>query len=235
MRKNKRSGVYCIENISTKKKYIGQSIDIDDRWSKHKSELNHGSHDNSYLQNAWLTHGESDFKFYVLEYCDEQYLDIKEQFYIDKYNTLNRACGYNLKSGGQVRNYYSDELRKKMSDSVKESYLDSNLKERRRADALAQWADPEIKSKIIGENNGMYGRHHTDEVKQKISMINKGRMSAKRNRTPVFCVELKKVFEDATNAATELLLDSSCILKVCRGERKTCGGYHWNFYSLGNI
>ena len=47
------SGIYCIENIITNKKYIGQSINIKDRWSKHKSELNHQTHDNDYLQKAW--------------------------------------------------------------------------------------------------------------------------------------------------------------------------------------
>ena len=51
MRKNKICGIYCIENINTNKKYIGQSVNINDRWSKHKNELRQNSHDNDYLQN----------------------------------------------------------------------------------------------------------------------------------------------------------------------------------------
>ena len=29
-------------------------------------------------------------------------------------------------------------------------------------------------------------------------------------------------------------LDSSSILKVCRNERKICGGYHWEFINKEN-
>lgn len=60
------SGIYCIENLSNSKKYIGQSVNISDRWKKHISELNRGSHHNDYLQKAWNKYGKNEFKFYVL-------------------------------------------------------------------------------------------------------------------------------------------------------------------------
>ena len=88
-----KSGIYCIENITTNKKYIGQSIDINDRWRKHISELNHSSHHNDYLQKAWNKYGENDFKFYVLEYCSDDELDEKEIYYINLYNTIDRKYG----------------------------------------------------------------------------------------------------------------------------------------------
>ena len=117
-----QSGIYCIENISSNKKYIGQSIDIEDRWRKHISELNHNNHYNIYLQNAWNKYGEKDFKFYVLECCEISELDKKEIYYINLYNTIDRNYGYNLKSGGQYGNYYTEEIKHKMSESVKKSY-----------------------------------------------------------------------------------------------------------------
>lgn len=80
------------------------------------------------------------------------------------YDTLNRDKGYNLKSGGQDHNSYSTESRRKMSESVKKSYLNSNLKSIRSSDAINQWKNPKIKEKITGKNNGMYGRHHTEEA-----------------------------------------------------------------------
>jgi len=49
MDKDKVSGIYCIENIITNQKYIGQSINIKYRWKKHVSALNSNTHDNSYL------------------------------------------------------------------------------------------------------------------------------------------------------------------------------------------
>ena len=68
MAAEKRSGIYCIENISTNKKYIGQSVDIHTRWCHHRSELKNHTHFNDYLQKSWDKYGEDDFKFYVIEY-----------------------------------------------------------------------------------------------------------------------------------------------------------------------
>lgn len=230
MNKDKKSGIYCIENTINHKKYIGQSVDIDDRWRKHVSELKHNSHHNDYLQKAWNKYGENAFIFYVLEYCNKNELDKMEIYWINYYDSENRDHGYNLKSGGQnggsILSEYAKEKQKK---SIKESYNNSNLREVRRSAALNQWANPEIKAKISGKNSSMYGRHHSEEAKNRISMANKGRISSKRNMTPVFCIELNKMFTDATTASKELSIDSSGILKVCRNERKTCGGYHWEF------
>lgn len=197
-------------------------------------ELNNNSHHNDYLQKSWNKYGSDCFKFYVLEYCNTEELDDREIYYIEIYNTLNRDFGYNLKSGGQNGgSVYSEKIRKKMSRSAKQSYNDS-LIEKRRQDALNQWSDIRIKEKITGKNNGMYGKHHTEESKLKMRENRKGIPSYNRNTTPVYCIELNQIFKDATIASKELSLDSSSILKVCRGERRTCGGYHWNFYILGN-
>lgn len=227
------SGIYCIENMITNKKYIGQSVNIEDRWRRHKGELNNDSHCNDYLQKAWNKYGENNFNFYTLEHCSIDQLDEREIYYINYYNTIDRDYGYNLKSGGQSCPVYSDEIRKKMSESTKKTYLNPERRKIQSINALKQWSNPEIKNKISGSNNGMYGRHHTDETKQKISECNKGKLSWRRNTTPVFCDELNKEFKDATEAGKELSIDSSAILKVCQGKRKTCGGYHWKFLDIG--
>ena len=237
MRKLIQSGIYCIENIVTHKKYIGQSKNIDDRWCKHKNELNKNKHDNDYLQNAWLKYGEHNFDFYILEICIESELDAKEIYYIDLYNTLNRNYGYNLKSGGQNGgSKASDYIRQKQSESLKQAYANNEqLKEQKRIDALKQWKNPKIKEKIMGKNNGMYGKKHTEETKQKIRDARHGKSSSNRNKTSILCVELNKVFVDATTAAKEFSCQSGTILAVCREKRKTCCGYHWKFILENNI
>ena len=228
-------GIYCIENLITHKKYIGQSVNIKDRWRRHISELNNNYHHNDYLQKSWNKYGEDNFEFYVLEYCSKEDLNKKEDYYINKYNTMDRDYGYNLKSGGQDHNYQTEEIKHKISESNKKTYLNSNLKEIRSIDALNQWANPKIKAKITGENNGMYGKHHTEEAKKKMSEKKKGRLSPKRDLTPVLCVELNKKYDCAAIASRELGIQSGCILLVCRGERKTAGGYHWKFLLENNI
>lgn len=233
MQNKLKSGIYCIENIETNKKYIGQAVDIQDRWRRHIGDLNRNAHCNDYLQNAWNKYGKDGFKFYIIESCDVEQLDEKEIYYIDFYNTMDRNYGYNMKSGGQLSsNKYSDEVKQKMSQSVKASYENSNLRDIRKKNAINQWSNIEIKQKIMGVNNGMYGKQHTEEAKQKMSAKKKGKQSWRRNTTPVFCIELNKQFNDATEAGNELSIDGSAILKVCRGERKTCGGYHWEFLNI---
>lgn len=236
MRKNIISGIYCIENIVTNKKYIGQSVNINDRWCKHKAALNHGTHDNDYLQKAWNKYGETNFKFYILECCDSNKLDEREIYYIELHNTLNRNYGYNLKSGGQNNGIQaSDYVKEKISKALKKSYSENEeFRENQRNNALKQWANPEIKAKILGENNGMYGRTHSQEARKKISEAQKGHISQYRNTTPVFCVELNRMFIDAVTACMELGLDkgrAGNIHEVCKGirYRKTVGGYHWRY------
>lgn len=227
---NRIIGIYCIENTVNGKKYVGQSKNIKDRWRRHISELRKCKHNNSYLQDNWITYGESAFKFYVLEECSPELLDEKEQYYIDSLNSMSYGNGFNLTTGGIKGNTITEEIRQKMSKSVTESYTDE-LREIRRKDTLEYWSNPENKKRILGENNVMFGKHHSEEAREKMSEVKKSKhtISWRRDLTPVFCEELNKKFQDATEAGKQLSLDGSCILKVCKGQRRTCGGYHWSF------
>lgn len=93
-----------IKNNVNDKSYVGQSINIENRWTHHKSELNNNKHINDYLQNAWNKYGEDNFSFIVIEECKESELNEKEIYYINKYNSMNN--GYNLCEGGNgIRGY----------------------------------------------------------------------------------------------------------------------------------
>ena len=81
----------------------------------------------------------------------------------------------------------------------------------------------------MGTNNPRYGKKHSEESKRKMSEHSKGIKSWRRNTTSVLCIETNTVYDDATCAGTSLNIDSSGILKVCQGKRKTCGGFHWRF------
>ena len=95
---------------------------------------------------------------------------------------------------------------------------------------MKQWSNPEIKAKHCGENNGMYGKHHSEETKQRLREIHKNKKHAPKQTRQVLCVELNKIYKNASVAAKELYIASSNILHVCKGLRKTAGGYHWQFY-----
>lgn len=99
--REKKVGIYCIENITNGKKYIGLSRNIEQRWNEHISKLRRGKHGNIYLQRAWNNCGEDAFRFYIIELCDSNVLSEREEYYIKKYHTLSHESGYNLTKGGE--------------------------------------------------------------------------------------------------------------------------------------
>ena len=49
-------------------------------------------------------------------------------------------------------------------------------------------------------------------------------------RKKVICVETKQIFNSIQDVADFLGVTHQSVASVCRGERKTCCGYHWMFY-----
>ena len=117
MVRKKICGIYCIENLINHKKYIGQSIDIELRFKRHKNNLHHGNHDNLHLQSAWDLYGENNFEFKIIEICNENMLDEKEIYYISQFKTQDRRFGYNKTSGGDGARDINEECIDKLSKS----------------------------------------------------------------------------------------------------------------------
>jgi len=88
-----------IKNIVNNKIYIGQSSDIQLRWTQHKRDLNNGIHHNCHLQSSWQKYGEHCFEFIIIEECLLEKLDEREIYWINYYDSYNN--GYNLDMGGK--------------------------------------------------------------------------------------------------------------------------------------
>lgn len=119
-----KSGIYTILCTVNKKKYIGSSINIDNRWYMHRFELKRNNHANYHLQRAWNKYGPDAFEWSVLETIVSDELTDKEtglllvereQYYIDLYMTLDQAVGFNLDSIVRPNMYRSYETRLKLS------------------------------------------------------------------------------------------------------------------------
>lgn len=86
----KTSGIYCIHNMVSNKRYIGSSVDITHRLQRHRSMLRKNYHFNGHLQNSYNKNGESVFQMIVLETTDD--LETAEQKYIDMFKPEYNIC-----------------------------------------------------------------------------------------------------------------------------------------------
>lgn len=195
-------GIYMIKNIVNGKVYIGQSVDIYTRWYNHKRDLSNGVHYNTHLQKSWNKYGESSFEFSIIKTCDQNDLDLLEVKYISLYNSCDSKFGYNMSFGGAGGGIPNDKVRVKLS--------------------IAN----------TGENNPMFGKHHTTETKKKISEAKTG-YKAPWARA-VYCPELDKAFRCATDASKECGIAYSSISMCLNGKRKSAGKHpitgeplHW--------
>ena len=167
---NAKIGIYCVENLANNKKYFGQSIDVNSRLSKHKSLLKNNRHNNKHLQRAYNTYGCDNFKFYVVEECNEDLLDERERYYILLYNTNNRKYGYNIEPGGNKNKTLSDETKNKLRFANLGKKLPDEVK------AKISMAN---KGKVVSDEQKQFlrdlhlGLRHSDETKIKIGTASK--------------------------------------------------------------
>jgi len=114
-----KSGIYLILSIYDYKIYVGQSKDVELRLYAHKNKLKKNKHHNKHLQSAYNKYGISNFIFQIVEECPEQLRDVRERFWIDEFNAMNREFGYNRECGGSLNKSPSKETRIRMSEAHK--------------------------------------------------------------------------------------------------------------------
>ena len=111
--------IYCFTNLINNKKYIGQSVDPNQRYRAHKSSANNSeSHEyDSLFHRAIRKYGFDNFKYEILqETNDQDLLNRLEVFYIAYYNSQSPG-GYNILEGGKnsLRGPMPYETRKKLT------------------------------------------------------------------------------------------------------------------------
>nr|DAH30395.1 MAG TPA: intron associated endonuclease [Bacteriophage sp.] len=164
------TGIYKIQNIINNKVYIGQAIDIEDRWRNHLSSLRTNTHVNTHLQNSFNYYGEKAFIFSVIEECSIDILTQREQFWIDYYGGINSAKNYNQRDAGS-HGTHSEESKRKISESQKgikkapHTISDEGRKSLSKAHIGIKPSD-ETRIKMSMAHKGIT---HTKESKKKIS------------------------------------------------------------------
>lgn len=183
-------GIYCIINTVTGKRYVGKSIDIENRFQGHTLELKSNSHFNSYLQRAWNKYGEACFEFAVLEQCNEESLDDREKYWIDYFGGFTSPLTYNLAEGGAGGRMHPDIVMRR-ADSISRSrkLTPAGTYSGTRNSMYGKHHSVSTKA-ILSEKcrhaiNPMQGRHHSQETKLKIGKANSGRIRSEETRSKI--------------------------------------------------
>jgi hypothetical protein len=97
---NKVCGIYKITNLITQQCYIGQSVDVAQRWKDHtKCGLGIEAPATNKLYKAMQEDGVWNFSFELMEKCSREELNEKERLWIEMYQT--DKFGYNSTKGNK--------------------------------------------------------------------------------------------------------------------------------------
>ena len=120
-------GIYKIENLINHKIYVGQSVNIERRWAEHCR-----ANKKSLIGQAIKKYGKQNFSFTILEECNVDSLDEKEEYYIKYFDSII-PNGYNImeRNSGSHINYVLDKetLNEIISEIKDKSVLFSKIAE----------------------------------------------------------------------------------------------------------
>ena len=217
-------GIYKITNKINNKCYIGQSVDIQQRWSKHLSAFN-GEHTPDYkIYRAFEKYGLQNFTFEVIEECEQQHLDEREIYWIEFYNSF--AEGYNMSLGGRACNGTND---KKVYQYSLDGALIGEYKSAHEAARALNIQFTNICKVCRGERKtaGGFGwSYEKKEIEEPIQTITKHNTAVLQyDKSGNFITEYKS----AREAQKQTGISNTTIGLVCKGKGKTAGGFVWKY------
>lgn len=223
--KDKISGIYYIKNIINNKLYIGQSIDVYTRLSRHRTDLRSGR-DSKHLQRAYDKYGEDNFEFTMFMECSVEDLDFWEKHYIAEWNTQDENFGYNLDGGGSKSRLMSEETKALMSQAQKGRIVSEETKKK----LSTNHAD------FSGVNNPNFGKTRSEQSRQKSRESNQktwsdpelrarhSQIKAGQGTKQYYSPQLDMVFDGLKQAMDYIGLKSITKISDCiYGRRKSAG------------
>lgn len=167
------SGIYMIQSPSGGV-YIGSSVRLKFRKTRHMSDLRHRRHPTEALQRAWIKYG-GDLNFHVLEYCENERLIEREQWWID-YILGTAVKLYNSrKTADTAGQPLQESTKQKISERVMGRKKSEETKQRMRKPKSVEHAAA-ISRGRKGTNNIIW----TDEEREKRRIATKAQHASGR-------------------------------------------------------
>lgn len=219
-----KCGIYKIQNIENNKIYIGQSIDIAQRWREHRSDalINR---DNSILHKAIKKYGEFNFSYEIIEECLKEKLDEREIYWIQYYNSM-APNGYNQTSGG-----YSGQGELFRKPVLQYDLKGNFIQEFESASEAARQLNV-FKSNLTaacrGESTqcgGFQWKYKDSDKKISIVPDKSGKIVYQYDKQ----MNLIAIFTSAVDAEKNTGIKSGNIRQCCNGRSKTAGGFVWRY------
>ena len=161
----------------------------------------------THFNNAIQKYGWDNFEHIIIEegLFTEEYAGERENYWIDYYDTKNPEKGYNITSGG-YQNVSPNMLPKALEWMKK--HPEFGLE---RVKVMHKWQE----------------EHYEEMYEMRMNSIQKAINSRKR---PVVCIETDMTYESASEASRKVGgTTQSKITMCCKGQRNTCGGFHWRY------
>lgn len=139
----------------------------------------------------------------------KQQAEYYEQYYISQYKSNDEKFGYNLTSGGIVGTTRNRSSRDKVSQGRKDIKF-SNQHRQNLSKSL---------HKYFTDDNNI----------EKIEKMKYTNVINSPKRKAVKCIETGIIYPSSRNASKLTKIDYRRILEVCHKQKRTAGGFHWEF------
>lgn len=209
------------------------------RWGKNGNQYKN----NNYFYNAIKKYGWDNFKHGIVATGLTSYqAGEMERYLIKKYNSII-PNGYNGTEGGEI-NIPTDIIKDKISNSLRGKRVSEETRIKISESRKGMRFSKETCNKIseskkcsIPWNKGKKGVY-TKETRKKMSESKKGSIPWNKGKgwneeykrkkyKKVLCIETNELFESIKQAQEKYKTKN--ISAVCKGKRKTAGGYHWKY------
>ena len=211
--------IYYIENMINHKKYVGKTLfSVEKRFNQHVADSQREGIKERPLYRAFHKYGIENFQCFVLEECQDEILDMRECFWIQKLGTFHK--GYNATLGG--------EGTKKII--IEEAVLRKMYEEHKTPRDVAQFYNCSLD--LVSSYSNRYGIY----------------WSGHQQRHDIQCMlggTVIKEFYSAGEAARWLIENNyssaECdsliinIMRCCKNTRRSCCNFQWKFKAIGGL